>query len=139
MERTSSFIKVWFWSRNDPTVPADVLNPCTTVNTDAWVSTVSFDIQPSHLPSLPRPTATRGRPYPCSCWSQVAQETIWRGDGSSVTDGWFFATHTQGRPAAVFVSDQCDINAHFGAHNIIINLTFCECLSLPPSSSQDVV
>ncbi|KAI0735577.1 2 beta-glucan [Earliella scabrosa] len=66
MERTSSFIKVWFWSRNDPTVPADVLNPCTTVNTDAW-----------------------------------------------------------GRPAAVFVSDQCDINAHFGAHNIIINLTFC--------------
>lgn len=32
---------------------------------------------------------------------------------------------TQGQPSAVFVSDQCDINAHFGAHNIIINLTFC--------------
>ena len=49
-------------------------------------------------------------------------------DPVSLTDG-SFATHTQGRPAAVFVSDQCDINAHFGAHNIIINLTFCECLS----------
>ena len=62
MERTSSFIKVWFWSRNDPTVPADVLNACTTVNTDAWVSTVSFVIPPSHLASLPRPRTTRGRP-----------------------------------------------------------------------------
>ncbi|KAI0762600.1 2 beta-glucan [Fomes fomentarius] len=65
-ERTSSFIKVWFWARNDPTVPADVVNAGGAVNTDAW-----------------------------------------------------------GQPSAVFVSDQCDINAHFGAHNIIINLTFC--------------
>ncbi len=37
-ERTSSFIKVWFWARNDPTVPADVVNAGGAVNTDAWVS-----------------------------------------------------------------------------------------------------
>ncbi|OJT14334.1 hypothetical protein TRAPUB_9125 [Trametes pubescens] len=66
MERTSTFIKVWFWSRNDPTVPADVKTAGATVNTDAW-----------------------------------------------------------GTPEALFVNDQCDINAHFGPHNIVINLTFC--------------
>ncbi|OBZ78871.1 putative glycosidase C21B10.07 [Grifola frondosa] len=55
MERTTSFIKVWFWSRGDPTVPSDVSSGAASVNTDAF----------------------------------------------------------------------CDINAHFGAHNIIINLTFC--------------
>ncbi|KAG5643438.1 hypothetical protein DXG03_000911 [Asterophora parasitica] len=37
-ERTPNFIKVWFWSRNDPTVPADVKKGCAvTVNTDTWV------------------------------------------------------------------------------------------------------
>lgn len=39
MERTSSFIKVWFWSRNDGNVPSDVKNGATNVNTDSWVST----------------------------------------------------------------------------------------------------
>ena len=38
MERTSTFIKVWFWSRNDPAVPADVKTAGATVNTDAFVS-----------------------------------------------------------------------------------------------------
>ena len=38
MERTDTFIKVWFWSRNDPAVPADVKTAGATVNTDAWVS-----------------------------------------------------------------------------------------------------
>ena len=41
MERTTTFIKVWFWSRNDPTVPADVKTAGATVNTDAFVSLVS--------------------------------------------------------------------------------------------------
>lgn len=31
----------------------------------------------------------------------------------------------QGTPTALFVNNQCDIPSHFGAHNIIINLTFC--------------
>ncbi|TFK92165.1 glycoside hydrolase family 16 protein [Polyporus arcularius HHB13444] len=66
MERTTSFIKVWFWSRNDPAVPADVKTAGANVNTDAW-----------------------------------------------------------GTPSALFVPDTCDIPSHFGAHNIIINLTFC--------------
>ena len=37
MERTTTFIKVWSWSRNDPTVPADVKTAGATVDTDAWV------------------------------------------------------------------------------------------------------
>ena len=37
MERTNSFIKVWFWSRNSGSVPSDVQNGATSVNTDNWV------------------------------------------------------------------------------------------------------
>lgn len=37
MERTDSFIKVWFWPR-DGYPPADVLNNSPSVNTDDWVS-----------------------------------------------------------------------------------------------------
>ncbi|KAJ7218231.1 glycoside hydrolase family 16 protein [Mycena haematopus] len=36
MERTDSFISVWFWSRNDATVPADVAAGGSTVDTDNW-------------------------------------------------------------------------------------------------------
>ncbi|KAH9927491.1 2 beta-glucan [Epithele typhae] len=36
MERTPTFIKVWFWSRDDPAVPADVKTPGAAVNTDAF-------------------------------------------------------------------------------------------------------
>ncbi|KAG6908252.1 hypothetical protein DXG01_005586 [Tephrocybe rancida] len=36
MERTSSFIKVWFWSRSATNVPSDVKNGATSVNTDNW-------------------------------------------------------------------------------------------------------
>ncbi|KIM77143.1 glycoside hydrolase family 16 protein [Piloderma croceum F 1598] len=35
-ERAESFIKVWFWERNDDSVPVDVANPGNTVNTDKW-------------------------------------------------------------------------------------------------------
>ena len=38
IERTSDFIKVWFWSRSDPNVPADVLNGDSTVVPTNWVS-----------------------------------------------------------------------------------------------------
>ncbi|KAG9053192.1 hypothetical protein FS842_008542 [Serendipita sp. 407] len=67
MERTPTFIKVWFWSRNDPLTPADVTTPGQAViNSDNW-----------------------------------------------------------GVPSAFFPNTQCDIASKFGAHNVIINLTFC--------------
>ncbi|KAI0759554.1 laminarinase [Trametes elegans] len=66
MERTNSFIKIWFWSRNDGSVPSDVKNGASSVNTGNW-----------------------------------------------------------GTPYAYFPSQSCDISSHFGAHNIIINLTLC--------------
>ena len=48
MERTTTSIKVWFWSRNDPAVPADVKTAGASVDTDKWVSTASeFHISPS--------------------------------------------------------------------------------------------
>ena len=36
------------------------------------------------------------------------------------TDHW-------GTPIADFPSTDCDMDSHFGPHNIVINLTFCEC------------
>ncbi|KAI0700431.1 endo-beta-glucanase [Cytidiella melzeri] len=63
MERTNSFIKVWFWSRN-AAKPGDI--GAASVNTDNW-----------------------------------------------------------GSPIALFPNTSCDIGAHFGPNNIIINLTFC--------------
>lgn len=36
MERTTDFIKIWFWSRGDA-VPSDVSNSVGTVDTDNWV------------------------------------------------------------------------------------------------------
>lgn len=37
MERTPNFIRAWFWSRQDSSVPFDVRNPGqATVNTDGW-------------------------------------------------------------------------------------------------------
>ncbi|KAF8873871.1 2 beta-glucan [Infundibulicybe gibba] len=36
VERTTAFIRVWFWARNDGSVPADVKNGATSVNTDNW-------------------------------------------------------------------------------------------------------
>ncbi|KAK7047373.1 hypothetical protein VNI00_006604 [Paramarasmius palmivorus] len=42
VERTDSFIKVWFWARNDAAVPADVRNSATSVNTDSWGTPVAF-------------------------------------------------------------------------------------------------
>ncbi|TCD67725.1 hypothetical protein EIP91_012025 [Steccherinum ochraceum] len=36
VERTSSFIKVWFWSKNGGNVPSDVSSGATSINTDNW-------------------------------------------------------------------------------------------------------
>ncbi|KAF9567184.1 2 beta-glucanase [Agrocybe pediades] len=36
MERTSSFIKVWFWSRSASGIPSDVTSGASSVNTDNW-------------------------------------------------------------------------------------------------------
>lgn len=111
MERTSTFIKVWFWSRNDPTVPADVKTAGATVNTDAWVS--------PKFRKLRRRACSGAMSRSRHIYSTVADyEALW-----------------QGTPEALFVNDQCDINAHFGPHNIVINLTFCECPALMVAGS----
>ncbi|KAI0052819.1 glycoside hydrolase family 16 protein [Auriscalpium vulgare] len=36
MERTSSFIRIWFWQRDDANVPTDVKNGSGSINTDDW-------------------------------------------------------------------------------------------------------
>jgi hypothetical protein len=48
IERTDSFIKIWFWARNDGLVPSDVANGCSSVNTDNWVSS-HYVHQPPNL------------------------------------------------------------------------------------------
>ncbi|KAF8069103.1 laminarinase [Lyophyllum atratum] len=42
MERTTSFIKVWFWTRSATNVPADVKNGATSVNTGNWGTPVAY-------------------------------------------------------------------------------------------------
>ncbi|KAI0314134.1 hypothetical protein OF83DRAFT_1138228 [Amylostereum chailletii] len=66
MERTNTFIKVWFWPRNSGSVPSDVSGGASSINTDNW-----------------------------------------------------------GTPMAYFPNTSCNIDSHFNAANIIINLTFC--------------
>lgn len=36
MERTANFINVWFWARNDPSVPADISSGASQVNPAHW-------------------------------------------------------------------------------------------------------
>ncbi|PSR81268.1 hypothetical protein PHLCEN_2v6428 [Hermanssonia centrifuga] len=42
MERTDTFIKVWFWSRSSGNVPSDVKNGETTIDTDNWGFSFGF-------------------------------------------------------------------------------------------------
>ncbi len=42
MERTSSFINIFFWERNDGSVPSDVKNGASSVNTGNWVRVLLF-------------------------------------------------------------------------------------------------
>ncbi|KAG8853768.1 hypothetical protein FRB96_008023 [Tulasnella sp. 330] len=65
MERTSTYIKIWFWGRNEANIPADITSGATSVDPTKW-----------------------------------------------------------GTPVADFVNNNCAFS-HFGAHNIIINLTLC--------------
>jgi hypothetical protein len=67
LERTPTELRVWFWSRGDGSVPADVKNGAQNVDTSKF-----------------------------------------------------------GTPSADFPSTSCDLKSHFGAHNIIINLTLCK-------------
>ncbi|KAH0581301.1 hypothetical protein H2248_012398 [Termitomyces sp. 'cryptogamus'] len=57
MERTSSFIKVWFWSRTATNVPSDVKNGITSVNTDNWGTPVA------HFPSSSCPIGNKFGPH----------------------------------------------------------------------------
>jgi hypothetical protein len=36
MERTSTYIKVWYWARNDNSIPADVKSGSSTIETSNW-------------------------------------------------------------------------------------------------------
>ena len=38
MERTTTFINIWFWARNDGSVPSDVQSGGPYVDTDNWVN-----------------------------------------------------------------------------------------------------
>ncbi|KAF9258240.1 2 beta-glucan [Marasmius fiardii PR-910] len=42
VERTDTFIKIWFWARDDASVPADVKLGTISVNTDAWGTPTAF-------------------------------------------------------------------------------------------------
>ncbi|TFK46261.1 2 beta-glucanase [Heliocybe sulcata] len=42
MERTSSFVKVWFWPRNSGSVPGDVRNGGSGVDTGGWGTPVAY-------------------------------------------------------------------------------------------------
>lgn len=52
MERTSSYIKVWFWARDDESVPDDVQNGASEVDTGNWVCDVKVFAYPANLISL---------------------------------------------------------------------------------------
>ena len=41
MERTNSFIKVWFWPRNGANVPNDLKTGASSIDTDNWVCSYS--------------------------------------------------------------------------------------------------
>jgi len=42
MERTNSFVKVWFWGRSEGSIPGDLKNGATSVNTDTWGQPSAF-------------------------------------------------------------------------------------------------
>jgi hypothetical protein len=43
MERTSTFIKIWFWQRHTSDVPSDVVRSNSgSVNTDAWGTPTAY-------------------------------------------------------------------------------------------------
>ena len=77
MERSDAGVKVWFWSRNSGSIPSDVLNGATSVDTDNWGTpfadfpSTSCDMS-SHFGPQKRPTANemvRAEPvHPDELW-----------------------------------------------------------------------
>ncbi|KAK1221539.1 hypothetical protein PQX77_015658 [Marasmius sp. AFHP31] len=57
MERTNSAIKIWFWSRNDGNVPAEVRNGAGSINTDSWGTPVA------NFPSTSCPISSKFGPH----------------------------------------------------------------------------
>jgi hypothetical protein len=49
MERTNSFINVWFWARNDGSVPDNVKYGASNIVTDNWVR--GFRVELLHVKS----------------------------------------------------------------------------------------
>jgi hypothetical protein len=41
MERTDDFIRVWFWARDDVSVPIEVKNGAYILDTSDWVRSIS--------------------------------------------------------------------------------------------------
>lgn len=37
LERTAAVIRVWFWARNDTSIPSDITSGASTINTSKWV------------------------------------------------------------------------------------------------------
>jgi len=42
LERTPTFLKIWFWPRNANNVPPDVQSGSSSINTDAWGTPTAF-------------------------------------------------------------------------------------------------
>ena len=38
MERTDTYISIWFWERGDASAPSDATSGATTIDTSNWVS-----------------------------------------------------------------------------------------------------
>lgn len=47
MERNEKSIKVWFWARNDPSVPSDIINGASSISPDTWVRHSSISRMPT--------------------------------------------------------------------------------------------
>ncbi|KZT63997.1 glycoside hydrolase family 16 protein [Daedalea quercina L-15889] len=42
LERTAEFIRVWFWSRNDTSIPSDITSGASTINTGKWGTPIAL-------------------------------------------------------------------------------------------------
>lgn len=42
LERTPTFIKIWFWPRSATNIPSDVLNGASSINTDTWGTPTAY-------------------------------------------------------------------------------------------------
>ena len=103
MERTEQHIKVWYWLRNDPKVPADVRDGKSTINTGAWVSSLPPCLAPSHAFHVI---------FECVVCGVYGARVLMRG--------------RQGEPVGFWPGGKnCDLTKHLDPHNLVINLTLC--------------